>query len=152
MQQQPVTEGYQYSQLSPSRSPSGPTYTQLSSGARTPATQQYHAVTTVPNNPGKFSNIHILSYHIYKTFHCAKLHTIKMVLFFLLGMWGWQQQHQTPQPDGQTNAQVAAQPPHPGQAGPGTQPQELSDMLQMLQDQGGSSGFEELNMFNTNFE
>lgn len=52
--QQPVTEGYQYSQLSPSRSPSGPTYTQLSSGARTPATQQYHAVTTVPNNPGKF--------------------------------------------------------------------------------------------------
>ncbi|KAL6432113.1 hypothetical protein ACFW04_006677 [Cataglyphis niger] len=120
--QQPVTEGYQYSQLSPSRSPSGPTYTQLSSGARTPATQQYHAVTTVPNNPG---------------------------------MWGWQnQQHQTPQPDGQTGAQVAAQaqPPHPGQAGPGTQPQELSDMLQMLQDQGGSSGFEELNMFNTNFE
>ncbi|XP_070171119.1 aryl hydrocarbon receptor nuclear translocator homolog isoform X1 [Polyergus mexicanus] len=121
--QQPVTEGYQYSQLSPSRSPSGPTYTQLSSGARTPATQQYHAVTTVPNNPA--------------------------------GMWGWQnQQHQTPQPDGQTGAQVAAQaqPPHPGQAGPGTQPQELSDMLQMLQDQGGSSGFEELNMFNTNFE
>ncbi|KDR13789.1 Aryl hydrocarbon receptor nuclear translocator-like protein, partial [Zootermopsis nevadensis] len=31
---QPVTEGYQYSQLSPSRSPSGPTYTQLSAGAR----------------------------------------------------------------------------------------------------------------------
>lgn len=51
--QQPVTEGYQYSQLSPSRSPSGPTYTQLSSGARTPASN-YHAVTTVPNtNPGK---------------------------------------------------------------------------------------------------
>lgn len=50
-QQQPVTEGYQYSQLSPSRSPSGPTYTQLSSGARTPAAP-YHAVTTVPNNPG----------------------------------------------------------------------------------------------------
>ncbi|RLU24817.1 hypothetical protein DMN91_002907 [Ooceraea biroi] len=121
--QQPVTEGYQYSQLSPSRSPSGPTYTQLSSGART-TTQQYHpAVTTVPNNPS---------------------------------MWGWQsQQHQTPQPDGQTGAQVAAQAqpqPHPGQAGPGAQPQELSDMLQMLQDQGGSSGFEELNMFTTNFE
>ncbi|XP_032680190.1 aryl hydrocarbon receptor nuclear translocator homolog isoform X3 [Odontomachus brunneus] len=121
--QQAVTEGYQYSsQLSPSRSPSGPTYTQLSSGARTPATQQYHTVTTVPNNPG---------------------------------MWGWQsQQHQTPQSDGQAGAQVAtqAQPPHPGQAGPGTQPQELSDMLQMLQDQGGSSGFEELNMFTTTFE
>ncbi|CAL7939029.1 unnamed protein product [Xylocopa violacea] len=120
--QQPVTEGYQYNQLSPSRSPNGPTYTQLSSGARTPATQ-YHAVTTVPNNPG---------------------------------MWGWQsQQHQAPQQDGgQSNPQVAgqAQPPHPSQGGPGTQPQELSDMLQMLQDQGGASGFEELNMFNTNFE
>ncbi|XP_076681492.1 aryl hydrocarbon receptor nuclear translocator homolog tgo isoform X2 [Andrena cerasifolii] len=120
--QQPVTEGYQYGQLSPSRSPSGPTYTQLSSGARTPAAQ-YHAVTTVPNNPG---------------------------------MWGWQsQQHQAPQQDGgQSNPQVAgqAQPPHPAQGGPGTQPQELSDMLQMLQDQGGASGFEELNMFNTNFE
>lgn len=73
----------------------------------------------------------------------------------LPGMWGWQgQQHQAPQPDGQNNAQVAAQaqPQHPNQTGPGTQPQELSDMLQMLQDQGGSSGFEELNMFNTNFE
>ncbi|XP_076396349.1 aryl hydrocarbon receptor nuclear translocator homolog tgo isoform X3 [Megachile rotundata] len=120
--QQPVTEGYQYNQLSPSRSPNGPTYTQLSSGARTPATQ-YHAVTTVPNNPG---------------------------------MWGWQsQQHQAPQQDdGQSNPQVAGQapPPHPSQGGPGTQPQELSDMLQMLQDQGGASGFEELNMFNTNFE
>ncbi|XP_026666608.1 aryl hydrocarbon receptor nuclear translocator homolog isoform X3 [Ceratina calcarata] len=118
--QQPVTEGYQYNQLSPSRSPNGPTYTQLSSGARTPASQ-YHAVTTVPNNPG---------------------------------MWGWQsQQHQAPQQDsGQPNPQVAgqAQPPHPSQGG--TQPQELSDMLQMLQDQGGASGFEELNMFNTNFE
>ncbi|XP_068984705.1 aryl hydrocarbon receptor nuclear translocator homolog isoform X2 [Bombus flavifrons] len=120
--QQPVTEGYQYNQLSPSRSPNGPTYTQLSSGARTPATQ-YHAVTTVPNNPG---------------------------------MWGWQsQQHQAPQQDGgQSNPQVTgqAQQPHPSQGGPGTQPQELSDMLQMLQDQGGASGFEELNMFNTNFE
>uniref|UniRef100_A0A1B0A7L1 Uncharacterized protein n=1 Tax=Glossina pallidipes TaxID=7398 RepID=A0A1B0A7L1_GLOPL len=31
-QQQPVTEGYQYNQTSPARSPSGPTYTQLSAG------------------------------------------------------------------------------------------------------------------------
>ncbi|XP_012277211.1 aryl hydrocarbon receptor nuclear translocator homolog isoform X2 [Orussus abietinus] len=121
MRQQPVTEGYQYNQLSPSRSPSGPTYTQLNSGARTPAAQ-YHGVTTVPNNPG---------------------------------MWGWQgQQHPAAQPDGQSSAQVAGQPqpPHAAQGGPGPQPQELSDMLQMLQDQGGASGFEELNMFNTNFE
>ncbi|XP_043281795.1 aryl hydrocarbon receptor nuclear translocator homolog isoform X3 [Venturia canescens] len=123
MSRQPVTEGYQYSQLSPSRSPGGPTYTQLSSGARTPATQ-YHSVTTVPNNPG---------------------------------MWAWQsQQHQAPQQDGgQTNNQVAGQQPqssHGAQGGPGSQPQELSDMLQMLQDQGGAPGFEELNMFTTNFE
>ncbi|KAK0173667.1 hypothetical protein PV328_006829 [Microctonus aethiopoides] len=120
--QQPVTEGYQYNQLSPSRSPSGPTYTQLSSGARTPATQ-YHSVTTVPNNPG---------------------------------MWAWQgQQHQTQQQDGgQSNTQVTgqAQPTHGPQGAGGPQPQELSDMLQMLQEQGGASGFEELNMFNTNFE
>ncbi|XP_043483669.1 aryl hydrocarbon receptor nuclear translocator homolog isoform X2 [Leptopilina heterotoma] len=119
--QQPVTEGYQYSQLSPSRSPSGPTYTQLSSGARTPATQ-YHAVTTVPNNPG---------------------------------MWGWQgQQHQAQQQDnGQNSAQVTgqAQQSHATANAPGPQPQELSDMLQMLQDQGGASGFEDLTMFNASF-
>ncbi|XP_008551069.1 aryl hydrocarbon receptor nuclear translocator homolog isoform X2 [Microplitis demolitor] len=133
--QQPVTEGYQYSQLSPSRSPSGPTYTQLSSGARTPASQ-YHSITTVPNNPS---------------------------------MWAWQaQQHQAQQQDGgQANPQVTGQPQpthgphgphgshstHGSQGGHGPhQPQELSDMLQMLQEQGGASGFEELNMFNTNFE
>ncbi|XP_033211736.1 aryl hydrocarbon receptor nuclear translocator homolog isoform X3 [Belonocnema kinseyi] len=118
--QQPVTEGYQYSQLSPSRSPSGPTYTQLSSGARTPAAQ-YHAVTTVPNNPG---------------------------------MWGWQgQQHQAQQQDnGQNSAQVTQpQQTHAAPGAPGPQPQELSDMLQMLQDQGGASGFEDLTMFNANF-
>ncbi|XP_032454519.1 aryl hydrocarbon receptor nuclear translocator homolog isoform X5 [Nasonia vitripennis] len=119
-QQQPVScEGYQYSQSSPSRSPSGPTYTQLSSGARTPAAQ-YHAVTTVPNNN--------------------------------TGMWSWQgqQQHQGPPQDagGQPNAQVAGQPqaPHPAATGaPGPQTQELSDMLQMFQDQ-------ELSMFNASFE
>ncbi|XP_034948401.1 aryl hydrocarbon receptor nuclear translocator homolog isoform X3 [Chelonus insularis] len=120
--QQPVTEGYQYNQLSPSRSPSGPTYTQLSSGARTPATQ-YHSATTVPNNPS---------------------------------MWTWQgQQHQTqPQDGGQPNAQVAGPPQatHGPQGATGPQPQELSDMLQMLQEQSGPTGFEELNMFNTNFE
>ncbi|XP_058793918.1 aryl hydrocarbon receptor nuclear translocator homolog isoform X2 [Phymastichus coffea] len=120
-QQQPVAcEGYQYTQSSPSRSPSGPTYTQLSSGARTPA-NQYHAVTTVPNNN-------------------------------TAGMWSWQgqQQHQGPSQDstGQPNAQVTGQPQatHPNATGPsGPQTQELSDMLQMFQDQ-------ELGIFNANFE
>ena len=71
-------------------------------------------------------------------------------------MWAWQgQQHQASQPDGgPTNAQVPAQtqPPHATQAAPGSQQQELSDMLQMLQEQTNTSGFEELNMFGTNFE
>lgn len=44
MRQQAQPEGYQYSQLSPSRSPSGPTYTQLSSGINSrPA---YHTATS----------------------------------------------------------------------------------------------------------
>jgi aryl hydrocarbon receptor nuclear translocator len=50
MQQQPATEGYQYSQLSPSRSPSGPIYTQLSG---TNSRQTYHTTTTAQPNPGK---------------------------------------------------------------------------------------------------
>ncbi|XP_014239880.1 aryl hydrocarbon receptor nuclear translocator homolog isoform X3 [Cimex lectularius] len=45
---QPVSEGYQYSEVSPSRSPTGPTYTQLSGGNR--ATQAPYQSTT--NNPG----------------------------------------------------------------------------------------------------
>ena len=121
--QKPVTEGFQYS-LSPFRSPSGPTYTQLSSGARTQSSQ-YHAVTTVPNNNP--------------------------------GMWSWQgqQQHQGPsQAAGEPNPQVTGQPQstHPSTGAPGPQPQELSEMLQILQDQGAATGFEDLNMFNTSFE
>lgn len=92
--------GYQYNQPSP-RSP-GPTYTQLSAGARTgtaPAPASYQ----------------------------------------------W------------TNWQGSAQASDsgPGSSGSGpppqTQPHELSDMLQML-DQGGATPFEDLNMFNTTFE
>ena len=70
-------------------------------------------------------------------------------------MWGWQgQQHQTQQQDnGQNSAQVPGQgqQTHAVPGAPGPQPQELSDMLQMLQDQGGASGFEDLTMFNANF-
>lgn len=72
-------------------------------------------------------------------------------------MWSWQgqQQHQGPPQDaGQPNPQVTGQPQsnHPSTGAPGPQPQELSDMLQMLQDQGAATGFEDLNMFNTSFE
>ncbi|EEB18222.1 conserved hypothetical protein [Pediculus humanus corporis] len=123
LRQQPVTEGYNYSQLSPSRSPSGPTYTQLSGGTRgTP----YQAA---PGNPGKEKR------------KC---------------MWGWQSANQgtegtEPGSSGPTgHPAVAPGPPGQGPV-PGQQPQELSDMLQML-DQGGASSFEDLNMFSSTFE
>ena len=44
MRQQAQPESYQYSQLSPSRSPSGPTYTQLSSGINN--RPSYHTATS----------------------------------------------------------------------------------------------------------
>ncbi|XP_037031345.1 aryl hydrocarbon receptor nuclear translocator homolog isoform X1 [Bradysia coprophila] len=49
-QQQPVTESYpSYNQVSPSRSPSGPTYTQLSGGNNR---QNYHTTTAPQANSG----------------------------------------------------------------------------------------------------
>lgn len=54
MRQQGQPESYQYSQLSPSRSPSGPTYTQLSSGINT--RPSYHTTATAQQQapqPGK---------------------------------------------------------------------------------------------------
>lgn len=56
MRQQPQPESYQYSQLSPSRSPSGPTYTQLSSGIN--ARPSYHTTTSTQQQapqPGKIN-------------------------------------------------------------------------------------------------
>lgn len=76
------------SQLSPSRSPSGPTYTQLAPGGGA-------------GRPG------------------------------LWGQW-----------------QPGEAPPAPGGGGAPAQQQELSDMLQML-DQSGTASFEELSMFNS---
>jgi len=55
-QQQPPPESYQYSQLSPSRSPSGPTYTQLSSGINSrPAYNATATTQQAPHQPGKFN-------------------------------------------------------------------------------------------------
>ncbi|GFS66152.1 aryl hydrocarbon receptor nuclear translocator homolog [Trichonephila clavipes] len=92
--------GQNYNQMSsPARSPSGPTYTQLSSA------------------PGP------------------------------RGMWGQWQGPGTP--DGPPSSTTAGNHPQThGASGSGPQQQELSDMLQML-DQGGASSFEELSMFNT---
>lgn len=71
-------------------------------------------------------------------------------------MWGWQSANQgtegtEPGSSGPTgHPAVAPGPPGQGPV-PGQQPQELSDMLQML-DQGGASSFEDLNMFSSTFE
>ncbi|GFR21646.1 hypothetical protein TNCT_225031 [Trichonephila clavata] len=84
---------------SPARSPSGPTYTQLSSA------------------PGS------------------------------RGMWGQWQGPGTP--DGPLSLTAAGNHPQThGASGSRPLQQELSDILQML-DQGGASSFEELSMFNT---
>ena len=69
-------------------------------------------------------------------------------------MWAWQgQQHQAPQQDGgQSNNQVAGQQPQSSHATQGgSQPQELTDMFQML-DQSGASGFDDIHIFNSTFD
>ncbi|XP_055688301.1 aryl hydrocarbon receptor nuclear translocator homolog isoform X2 [Lutzomyia longipalpis] len=120
IRQQPVTEGYQYNQLSPSRSPSGPTYTQLSGGGLRPNYQTAEPPHTNTN------------------------------------LWGWQAPGQQPEPAGPSSTAATAHTvsivtPNNPQGQP--QGQELSDMLQML-DQSGTTSFEDLNinMFTTPFE
>nr|ALT07183.1 bHLH transcription factor ARNT [Dastarcus helophoroides] len=58
---------------------------------------------------------------------------------------GWQGAGQAADTSGGSTSGSGPPPPPP------PQPHELSDMLQML-DQGGAASFEDLNMFNTNFE
>lgn len=114
--------------MSPSRSPSGPTYTQLSGNGRS----SYHTSGQAQQT----------------------------------GMWAWQGgPTASGGPTGSSNEAGQGSAPggsgsatHPPQGGPGPngqqppgQQHELSDMLQML-DQGGSTTFEDLNMFNTTFE
>lgn len=106
---QPVTEGYQYSEVSPSRSPTGPTYTQLSGGSRT--TQPPGPYHNPPNNTG---------------------------------LWTWQGQAQ-PENQGSGSSGNHAVGGTPGQP---NQPHELSDMMMQMLDQGGTTTFEDLNMFN----
>lgn len=78
-------------------------------------------------------------------------------------MWSWQNSNQPGDPGQSTSGPPPTVHPHPGavanpvahgQPGHGQpQGQELSDMLQML-DQSGTTSFEDLNihMFNTPFE
>lgn len=127
-QQQPVTEGYQYQHSSPARSPSGPTYTQLSAGnARQIATAPQYAPAQAPP-PGMWD---------WQTTQHAP--------------------HGAPHPGTHPHHAPHPHSTHPvhGPHVPGQQPQghEFTDMLQML-DQGASGTFEDLNinMFNTQFE
>lgn len=74
-----------------------------------------------------------------------------------LGIWGWQQQQGDGGPNGPQATSgavpVVPGPPPPPGAQQGPHGQELSDMLQML-DQTGTNSFEDLNihMFSTPFE
>jgi len=56
-------------------------------------------------------------------------------------MWGWQA--------GATGATAVSNniPPHPHSG----HPQELTDMMMMLDQSAAAASFEDLNMFNTNF-
>jgi len=121
-----VTEGYQYQQTSPARSPSGPTYTQLSAGNGNrqqpqPGAYQAGPPPPPPNAPG---------------------------------MWDWQQAGGHPHPPHPT-AHPHHPHAHPGGPAGAGQPQgqEFSDMLQML-DHSAPTTFEDLNinMFSTPFE
>lgn len=51
-QQQPPTDNYQYNQVSPSRSPNAPTYTQLSGSSRAQQHANYHPSAANAANPG----------------------------------------------------------------------------------------------------
>lgn len=78
---------------------------------------------------------------VYNTFNLNRI--IKTFNLFYKGMWGWQA--------GATGATAVANnvPPHPHSG----HPQELSDMMmQMLDQSAAAASFEDLNMFNTNFE
>ncbi|CAG7837683.1 unnamed protein product [Allacma fusca] len=118
------SEGYQqYNQMSPSRSPSGPTYTQLSGGSSRASS-------------GVSSSAQGNSYHPPAT---------------APGMWQWQ--NPGAGPDGVT--QGTAPNPAATSTGATGHPQgtgELQDMLQMLDHHSSTAPFEDLTMFNTNFE
>lgn len=70
-----------------------------------------------------------------------------LIYLSIIGIWGQWQNAGTP--DGPPSSTAANHPQPHGASGAGPQQQqELSDMLQML-DQGGASSFEDLSMFNT---
>lgn len=67
-------------------------------------------------------------------------------------MWSWQGANQAadsgPSSSGPSGGAGSSAGPQTGQP----QPQELSDMMMQMLDQGAATSFEDLNMFNTTFE
>ncbi|XP_044741741.1 aryl hydrocarbon receptor nuclear translocator homolog [Chrysoperla carnea] len=127
------SEGYQYSQLSPARSPGGPTYTQLGGGTRhTPIS--YH--TTPTSNTGLWQ------------WQSGPQPTEPTVV-----VSANQSTHNTDNESQGHGHSGPAGPSGPPQHSnnPHAQGQELTDVLQMF-DQSTASTFEDLNMFTTNFD
>jgi len=110
-----------YNQISPSRSPSGPTYTQLSGGATR---------ASVVNIPGQAN--------AYQTTAGVP------------GMWQWHGQGGNQ--EGAAGQTPNANAPQVGSQAAHQAPGELQDMLQMLDHHSAAAPFEDLNMFNANFE
>lgn len=133
-QQQAPTDNYQYNQVSPSRSPNGPTYTQLSGGNGRQG--QQHPQSGYHPNAAQSSS----------------------------GMWGWQNANQADQGPVSSDGTLGNHPAvavvtsagnsvHPQGGNGNNSGQELTEMLTML-DQSGTTTFEDLNinMFTTPFE
>jgi aryl hydrocarbon receptor nuclear translocator len=138
MRQQTQSESYthtQYSQLSPSRSPSGPTYTQLSSGIN--SRPSYHTAASAQQQGPQPGELIALKAR-------EKLAEVRVTS---TGYYGWPHSADGSGPSAAHNTTVPAGQ-HPQQG------QELSEMLQMLGDQGGPATFEDLNihMFSGQFE
>lgn len=134
-QQQPVTESYQYNQVSPSRSPNGPTYTQLSGGS---VRQQQHQPGNYHSNASQANPA---------MWHWQNANPSDQVAVSSDGQLG----NHAPVAV-VTSAGPSHPHPHPQQGGQGNG-QELTEMLTML-DQSGPATFEDLNinMFSTPFE
>ena len=143
--------------MSPSRSPSGPTYTQLSGGnprqptQHQPQQQNYHPSSAPQTNAGKWLD--------WKSPFEIPQTNIPSVI---AGMWGWQNTNQSDQGPGPSGGPIGnhSVPAVTSTASANSQSgatdsggQELTEMLTML-DQSGGTTFADLNinMFNTPFE
>lgn len=86
LQQQPVTESYQYNQISPSRSPSGPTYTQLSGGnprqQQQPQHPQQNYHTNAPPQPNAGESIKCNCHCLQLLVYAISIHHQLNIIYF----------------------------------------------------------------------